>query len=290
MKTAIIAIARYERRYMEEWFEYHSDLGINKFFIINNEDEDDKNQETLLNKLKQTYDITVINVRGPEALKKIGMQRGAYNYAYNYIRMNEPVVGKVDWVTFIDLDEFLWLDGKRIDEFLSNPVFNDTNLIHLNWRIYNDNDQMYYNAAAPVQKRFTKMCPLNASYNGDEKAKGVLENMFVKQILRVSPEPCMVDVHTTYFNQTSTVICRRADGSLTDWRWSADRINANDTCYVKHYITKSLEEYIDRRCVNVLDAAREVTPLEKRIAWYFNINEKTPEKVAYVKERLGLDV
>lgn len=84
-------------------------------------------------------------------------------------------------------------------------------------------------------------------------------------------------------------IARRGNGDLTDCRWSAERLST-DNNYVKHYISKSLEEYIERRCLHPTDAAHYVTPVEKRIQWYFNLNEKTPEKIAYVKKILGIEV
>lgn len=288
MKTAIIAIAKHEAQYMDEWFKYHSDLGIDKFFIINNEDRNDHSQDDKIAELKKKYDIIQFDVRGPEELQRLGMQRGAYNYVYNFIRNGRLAFEDLEWVAFIDLDEFLYLDGKGVKEFLSKEVFADTTVIHLNWRIYGDNGQML-KSDKPVQERFTVQCPLDASYNGDEKPKGVLENMFVKQFLRVTYKKCMVDTHTTYFENDPMIFCRRADGSLSDWRWSADKLDGGNY-YIKHYITKSLEEYIDRRLVDNTDVAHYVTPVEKRIAWYFNINEKTPEKVTYVKERLGIDV
>ena len=288
MKTAVVAIAKHESKYMKEWVEYYTNLGIDQFFIINNEDYDDHSQdETIAGLKKSGYDITQFNVRGVQALADIGMQRGAYNHVYNFVRHNKLVYGDIEWLAFVDLDEFIYLDGNNIKDFLNRDVFKDTTVIHLNWRIYGDNGNLY-SSDKPVQERFTEQCPLDASYNGDEKPKGVLENMFVKSIVRIVNDPICVDVHTTYFNNEGPV-CRRADGTVSNWRYSADRLDSSNY-YVKHYITKSLEEYIDRRCVVPGDAAHHVTPVEKRIEWYFNINEKTPEKVAYVKERLGLEV
>lgn len=109
-----------------------------------------------------------------------------------------------DWVAFIDIDEFLYLDGKSLKEFLSKDCFADTDIIHLNWRVYTDNGQIYHSPGT-VQERFTEQAPLDTWYNGDEKDKGIRENMFVKSIVRVNNKPKHIDVHTTYVqNRYST--------------------------------------------------------------------------------------
>lgn len=281
MKTAIVALAKKESRYVDEWLDYHTKLGFTKIFLINNDNLDDNSLADMADELMNKYPVQIMNLRGYDALKIAGMQKGVYNNVYN--EMIKPA--GFDWVTFIDLDEFLWFDGKSVEEYLSQPMFVDTDVIHLNWRVYGDNGNMLYEDK-PVLERFSEQAPLLAKYNGDEIEKGITENMFVKSILRVSDKRLFIDVHTCYVENG---ICRRSNGMPSDCRWSAEQVST-DVNYVRHYITKSLQEYIDRRCVEVSDAAHYITPVEKRIAWYFNLNEKTPEKVAYVKERLGLEV
>ena len=281
MKTAIVALAKKESRYVEEWLDYHTKIGFTKIFLVNNDNMDDDSLASKASELMKKYPVKIWNLRGYDALKIAGMQKGVYNNIYNNVI--KPV--GFDWVTFIDLDEFLWFDGKKVDEYLSQDMFADTDVIHLNWRVYGDNGNMLYNDK-PVLERFPEQAPLLAKYNGDEIEKGITENMFVKSFLRVTDKRVYVDTHTSYVENG---ICRRSNGMPSDCRWSAEPVST-DNNYVRHYITKSLEEYIDRRCMEPTDAAHYVTPVLKRIEWYFNLNEKTPEKVAYVKERLGLDV
>lgn len=285
MKVAVVAVAKDEHQYMDEWLKYHTDLGVDQFFIVNNNDipagEEYEYDVSFQKKLAEKYPVKFFQLYGQDAMTLAGKQAGVYNNIYHTQILNQGF----DWVAFIDLDEFIYLDGKKIKDFLSEAHFEDTDVIHLNWRVYTDNGQIY-NSDKPVQERFTQQAPLDAGYNGDEIAKGIRENMFVKSIVRVNEKPKRIDVHTTYVQDGR---CRRGNGNLSDCRWSAENLS-DDNHYIKHYISKSLQEYITRRCLNPTDAAHYVTPVEKRIQWYFNLNEKTPEKVEYVKKVLGIDV
>lgn len=278
-KVAIMAIAKNESRYIKEWLDYHRNLGIDRFYIINN-DEPDEN--TMYDMLKDESDVVQFNVPGAEELKKVGMQEGVYNSIYQNVIKK---AGDVKWLAVIDIDEFLYFNGKSIKEFLSDSIFNDTDVIHLNWRLYGDNGQIYYEDK-PVQERFPNQCPLNVVYNSEEAKKGVLENMFIKSIIRVSDKPTRIFIHTT---MVQNGITRRGDGTVSISPWCEPL--SDDNNYVKHYNTKSLEEYINRRCSSsTTDAAHEVVDVMSRINWYFNENEKTPEKLTYIKERLGIEL
>lgn len=278
-KVAIMAIAKNESRYIKEWLDYHRNLGIDRFYIINNDDPD---ENTMYDMLKDESDVVQFNVPGAEELKKVGKQEGVYNSLYqNVIKKAEDV----KWLAIIDIDEFLYFNGKSIKEFLSDSIFNDTDVIHLNWRLYGDNGQIHYEDK-PVQERFPNQCPLNVVYNSEEAKKGVLENMFIKSIIRVSDKPTRIFIHTT---MVQNGITRRGDGTVSISPWCEPL--SDDNNYVKHYNTKSLEEYINRRCSSsTTDAAHEVVDAMSRINWYFNENEKTPEKLAYIKERLGIEL
>ena len=49
-----------------------------------------------------------------------------------------------DWVTFNDIDEFIFLEEgsgyTTIQQFLDEPIFNDKDNIILTWRYYDDNE------------------------------------------------------------------------------------------------------------------------------------------------------
>lgn len=284
-KVAILTIAKNESRYIKEWLDYHRNLGVDRFYIINNDEPDENTMYNILTEeANNKHDIIQVNIPGAEELKKVGMQEGAYNAVYQQVikKFND-----IKWLAVIDIDEFLHLGGIKIHEYLDQTKFNDTDVIHLNWRLYGDNGNILYEDK-PVQERFTKQCPLNVVYNDDEARKGVLENMFVKSIVRVTDKRTYLRPHHSYVENG---VCRRGNGTLSDFRYAAEQLT-NDECYIKHYNCKSLEEYIDRRCLPTTTDVNYQIPADAvtRLRWYFNENEKTLEKVAYVKQRLGIDV
>lgn len=278
-KVGVVALAKNETRYLNEWVEYHHNLGIDQFFIIDNNDVGDNSQRELLESLPKEYGITIVNLQGKEALQKAGLQEGIYNYVMQQLIRPRT---KLDWVTFIDIDEFLYFGGKSVKEFLYQDKFKMTDVIHLNWRLYDDNDQIYYEDK-PVLERFTRQAPLAVVYNDEEKK--ITENCSIKSFYHVTNKRFRVSPHTVYVENG---VCKRSDGTVSDCGTSAEPLSS-DNNYVKHFNCKSLEEYIDRRCIytlNPCDLTNGVSA-DKRIRWYFNENTRTPEKEAYIKERLG---
>lgn len=277
-KVGLVALAKNETRYLKEWVEYHHNLGIDQFFIIDNNDIGDNSQRELLESLPKEYGITIVNLQGKDALQKAGLQEGIYNYVMQQLIRQRT---HLDWVTFIDIDEFLYFNGKTVKEFLYQDKFKMTDVIHLNWRLYDDNDQIHYEDK-PVLERFTRQAPLNVVYNDEEKQ--ITENCFIKSFFHITNKRFRVSPHTVYVENG---VCKRGDGTLTDCRRSAEPLTSDDN-YVKHFNCKSLEEYIDRRCLYTLNICDLTTgvPADKRIRWYFNENKRTPEKIEYIKQKL----
>ena len=92
-KIAIVSIFKNEAKYLEEWIEYHRLIGINKFYLYNNESND--NYLSILNKYIKNGIVVLHNLSGTS------MQLTAYNDAIaRYEHINE-------WMAFIDIDEFI---------------------------------------------------------------------------------------------------------------------------------------------------------------------------------------
>jgi Glycosyltransferase family 92 len=114
--------------FMEEWLEYHTSIGCNKFFLYNNEgsqsgylgldgynrngidvmgltshltDEQIKQQMT---ELFSQYPVVEITWQPIKNDKIYYDQMGAI---YNFINFNSITGRKVKWVAFIDMDEFI---------------------------------------------------------------------------------------------------------------------------------------------------------------------------------------
>lgn len=95
-KLSIVAIIKNEADYLDEWIKYHKIIGVEHFYLFNNESDD--NTEKILRKYVKEGTVTLIDFPGRER------QHDAYNYALNTWR-NES-----EYMAFIDADEFLFLD------------------------------------------------------------------------------------------------------------------------------------------------------------------------------------
>lgn len=273
MKVAICAMCRLENRYIKEWIEYYRKLGIDHIYLYDNNDIDG---ERLTNVISDEVDkgyVTITEVCGREALNKAGNQSGCYTTCFNNHKH------EYDWFGFVDIDEFVYLPEKTLKDFLADKMFADTDVIHLSWQIYGDNGHAFYEDK-PVQERFKVPCRIDAFY-----AQKFPENMWVKSFVKCTDKNVVMQCHTAYVNG----ICRTADGVLSDCRKMQENVISWKNAYVKHYITKSFQEHIERRIFNLNNAYdNSRTTLDLQLNCYFNINEHDEIKdsmISYLRER-----
>ena len=261
MKYALIAIAKNENLYLDEWIQYYHQLGISDIYIWDNNEPDDKSIYDITAKYPF---VTVLDCRGREKLYSLGMQRGCYQRTYDSIKNN------YDWIGVFDIDEFLYLPVS-LDDFVANPVFVDTSCIHLNWRYYGDNDLVFYDPR-PVQVRFPVPCPDNVQYNSAIP----MENKWVKSLVRGRCDGMTMLVHSA---SHGTLKCRHANGSIEN---ALSELSAQidfSNGYVKHYGTKTITEYIERKCFNFNNACDgNRISASTRLDWFFNVNRHTKLK------------
>ncbi len=171
--------------------------------------------------------------------------------AYNDMLSNTDA----DWCAFIDIDEFITLSGyTSISEFLSS-LPNGTSAIKLGNVTFGDGGQITpEDISIPVYERITK-----TSYKK--------QHVSYKYILKPNKKWKMDNPHRI----------------LLDDEHSKQEIYVpNRECYIRHYKTKTLSEFCDQK----LNTSRVFDPTKKRtINYFFKVNEKTPEKIAYLKSR-----
>jgi hypothetical protein len=116
------AIAKNEGKYLVEWLAFHFAVGADRIIIFSNESEDD--QILLLRKIAAREPrLTVIDWASPH---NESPQISAYRHAMRMI--------STDWVSFIDIDEFIVpMEHTSITNYLMT-VPSDVSSIHINWR------------------------------------------------------------------------------------------------------------------------------------------------------------
>lgn len=93
MKLGVTCIVKNEAPYIEEWLWFHHIQGVEKFFVYLNDCTD--NTRDILERLSSYLNITIHDWSGEK------QQLPAYNHS---IKKHKR---EVDWMAFIDIDEFL---------------------------------------------------------------------------------------------------------------------------------------------------------------------------------------
>jgi len=118
---AICAIAKNEGPYFKEWIEWHKKLGVEKFYIYDNESVDHTKQ--VLESYIDSGLVEYIYFPGKR------QQLLAYDDCLEKHRTDSH------WIAFIDLDEFIVpLKDSSIPEFLRK--FESHAAVEINWLIY----------------------------------------------------------------------------------------------------------------------------------------------------------
>ena len=118
---AMCAIAKNEGRYLQEWIEYHKMLGVEKFYIYDNESTDDTQ-----NVLQPYVDKGVVEYTFFPGIK---MQLKAYK---DCVRKHKY---DARYIAFIDIDEFIVpLKHKTIPDYIQS--LGKFSGVQINWIVY----------------------------------------------------------------------------------------------------------------------------------------------------------
>ena len=245
MKVNLVAVAKNESRYIQEWLDYHQKLGFNEIIVYDNSGNGD---------LKSHDNITVYDAPGDI------IQLQAYQDSLSKMTYGQ-------WNLYCDVDEFLNIGNLSVQEFLK--PYQGADVVKLNWVVYGDNEQLEYEDK-PVRDRFLKPAPLDCVYKDTVK---VTENCHTKYFYCHKYKPTMLDIHTAHVEGgivINTKGQRVADSPVQDL--------CLDRGFVQHYITKSCREWCERR-LNTKDACGNVVAdFDTLKRWYFNLNTYSKEK------------
>ncbi|MDR2602886.1 MAG: glycosyltransferase family 92 protein [Spirochaetaceae bacterium] len=213
---SIAAIAKNEAPYIREWIEYHLIVGVDKFYIYDNESEDG------LKKILQPYIES-----GIVEYKYI---RGKSKQIYAYNKTLTRVRNKTYWLALIDIDEFIVpVSEKTIPDFLKG--FEDFPAVHINWLVYGSSG------------RKTKTNGLVIERFKDHSETDFYQNRFTKAI--VNPrKTIIINVHgSTYIHGALGV---KSD-QTAEQNISVSASIHYDKIRINHYYGKSYEEFLNKK-------------------------------------------
>lgn len=214
-KFGVVAMARNEAPYLLEWIAHYRVLGFQQITIYDN-----RSNDASANILVPLAKAGVINAFQWSDRKS--KQFRAYNHALRRLR---PFV---EWCLFIDLDEFLVLDGDRsLEDIL--PHEPDVMAVAIPWRPYGSGGRRNRGTGLTIE-RFSKAAPRNSR--------------FVKSMVRLRDVEVM-GVHIPKHGKGRVV---DVGGQSVDHPYrSRLRWIASGPARINHYYNRSWEEFECKR-------------------------------------------
>lgn len=249
MRVAIIAIAKNEQLYLQEWLDYHLQLGFDTIIVADNDD-------TLLLSGFSSENVIIEDYTGIDKVQSKA-----------YTELFEKYKDDYDWIAFFDIDEFLVLDGCTLKEFLSEF---DADEVKLNCMHFTDGDELdVVDGDYSVFRRFV--------YAADSPDLNRFSKAFINCRIKASFKA--IYGHGIYDKGVNAV------DVLGNKILPCDRKTRNKL-FVKgwfnHYPTKTIGEYIRQKYYRggPNGNPRRYTDWEN---YFFRTNTRTEEKVEYAK-------
>ena len=269
---ALCAIGRRENQYAPEWVGHYRAIGFDHIYIYdNNHDGEEHFEDVLGDSVAENY-VTIIDWRDREGHST---QRDAYNDCY--ARFGK----KHKWLAFFDFDEFLCFatapsaSASGIKSFLST-IPASYNCVLINWLTMTDSG-LVHNEHRPLMQRFTVPMPIDK--------KGIAgdfpENNHVKCIVRGGIHG-LAFLRNPHVPTTPTLRCCNANSNPV--RQKSRIPYTHDVAYLKHFTTKTIEEFLTNKMQRGLPDRTYEESLASLKDYFFKINDRTPEKEAFIRQ------
>ena len=133
--VAVCTIIKSENSYIKEFIEYYKKLGVKKIFIYDNYDNRDESYRNIFISYLKSGFLEIENIKGRKILPK----KVFYNCFTKY-------KNKYDWVLFIDIDKFLYINNNQtLDNLLLESRYEYCQVIKINCLYYGDNENKEIN-------------------------------------------------------------------------------------------------------------------------------------------------
>ena len=213
---AVCAIAKNEGPYFKEWIEWHHKMGVDKFYVYDNESTD-----CIKEVLAPYIESGLVEYTFFPGYKK---QLAAYDDCLEKNRFDTR------WIAFIDLDEFIVpVKDKTIPEFLSR--FENFPAVEINWLIYGSGGAKTKEPGT-MMERF-KYHSLPEHYL----------NRYVKSIVDPRRVFSMIGCH-----EVARISGYASDSHGNPIRqYFREREPQHDVIRINHYAVKSYEEFMEKQ-------------------------------------------
>jgi hypothetical protein len=238
---SVVAIIKNEGAYITEWLEYHLITGVSKFYIYDNESED--NLKEILQPYIKSGIVEYIYCPG----------RAKQVWAYNDIL--KKAREETYWLAVIDCDEFIVpISAETIPEALKE--FEGYGGVGINWLVYGSGGQK------------TKTDGLVVERFKDHSVKGFDRNVHIKTIVNAR-YVIKVDVHNAFYIVKK--YCVNTKGEKIEGAFNYNILFGK--MRINHYFTKSYEEFLQKRQRGMATHHDELRPIK-----YFYDHDRNEER------------
>lgn len=252
MTCCLLAVARDEEKFIDEWVQHNLNLGFDHIYICDNNDS--SNPLIYINNK-----VTVLPFHGID-FQKNGTDTTQCSIYNNVLSL---IYDKYDYCGICDIDEFFhFKDCKNVSEFIQKHIIDEgCNCAELMWEVYDDND-LIYGPNKSVQETYTRV----QSIMGFRWLKN--QCSWAKPIFKLCPG---ISVWTHWpLHKSMTSI-----GGLITHRMPTE------LAICKHYRTKCLEEYMFHKFKNRNITCSSFTHGGNVLKSYFDFNIISLKKLLY---------
>lgn len=276
MKVALCCIGRLENRYIREYVDFYLGIGVDKIFLYDNNYDGEEYFEDVIGDYVSQGSVEVINYRSRERC-----QVAAYQDCY------DKHGSEYDWICFFDIDEFILFEKeKNLKDLLNYDIYQNYDIIHVNWLCYGDNGIVNYEDKPVIQRFKYPVMPLFFRKNYQFP-----ENCHVKSIVRGGL--IRVEWNGTPHTPTNELRCCDSSGmACNSSRPFLTFIVYKNFC-LRHYVTKTIEEYRDIKVRRGYpDGNKDFFKKNDWVNEFFLYNKKTKEKLRFlgIEEKNDVDI
>ena len=241
--VSICSIMKNEENYLDEWLFFHINIGIEHFYLYDNDTE---NKEQILKIIKK-YDkyVTLYSISG-----KV-QQLNAYNHCLSQHKND------THWLATIDLDEFL-IPNKKDDLKDAISSYEQFDGIGINWLMFGNNGHEKIDNNYSVIDRFNKCCePDNNLDHSLESTNKFDPCCHIKTIAKPTKILSYPNPHFAIYKNNGFACDEKKNlinGSNKKIGFAGTNFVSHDFLQVNHYSVKSWEEFKKRRTQPLADS------------------------------------
>ena len=215
---SIVAILKNEAPYIKEWIEYHKLVGVERFYLYDNESEDN------LKEMLQSYidnGIVIYKYFPGKAMQYMAYYDAIKKYKY-----------KTKWLAFIDADEFIIPISKvTLNEYLKE--FEDYPALVVNWVMYDSNGHIKKPDGLVIE-----------NYTRTFKDSNAFQNLYFKSIVNPRKVKYCQDPHFCEYMNNQKAVNENSIPIDGPGSFSRTKNNSVKTIRINHYYSKSKNEFI----------------------------------------------